>query len=149
MRRHDRETQGEIYLVAPSRTYVLLRLDELLANQPGVSYEHRIVTVEHVLPQHPKKGSQWLTDFDESAREYWTHRLANLVLLNRRKNSSAQRFDFAKKKHQYFQAAMASRLLRSLCRCRKGVVDASDPEGATERACKATERRMGVDLIWR
>lgn len=81
--------KGEIYLVSPSRIYVLLRLDELLANQPGVSYEHRIVTVEHVLPQQPKKGSQWLVDFDDQDREYWTHRLANLVLLNRRKNSSA------------------------------------------------------------
>jgi hypothetical protein len=97
--------RGEIYLVSPSRLYVLLRLDELLANQPGVSYEHRIVTVEHVLPQQPKKGSQWLADFDEQDREYWTHRLANLVLLNRRKNSSAQRFDFDKKKQQYFSGS--------------------------------------------
>lgn len=97
--------KGEIYLVAPARIYVLLRLDELLANQPGVSYEHRIITVEHVLPQHPKKGSQWLADFDEQEREYWTHRLANLVLLNRRKNSSAQRFDFEKKKQQYFSGS--------------------------------------------
>ena len=97
--------KGEIYLVAPARIYVLLRLDELLANQPGVSYEHRIITVEHVLPQHPKKGSQWLADFDENEREYWTHRLANLVLLNRRKNSSAQRFDFEKKKQQYFSGS--------------------------------------------
>jgi len=94
--------KGEIYLVGPARTYVLLRLDELLANQPGVSYEHRIVTVEHVLPQQPKKGSQWLADFDDAERDFWTHRLANLVLLNRRKNSSAQRFDFIKKKQQYF-----------------------------------------------
>lgn len=97
--------KGEIYLVSPSRTYVLLRLDELLANQPGVSYEHSIVTVEHVLPQQPKKGSNWLADFDDDAREYWTHRLANLVLLNRRKNSSAQRFDFEKKKEQYFSGS--------------------------------------------
>lgn len=97
--------KGDIYLVSPSRIYVLLRLDELLANQPGVSYEHRIVTVEHVLPQHPKKGSQWLADFDEQDREYWTHRLANLVLLNRRKNSSGQRFDFDKKKQQYFSGS--------------------------------------------
>lgn len=32
---------ADIYLVTPVRKYVLLRLDELLANQPGVSYEHR------------------------------------------------------------------------------------------------------------
>lgn len=93
---------GDLYLTAPSRTYVLLRLDELLANQPGVSYELGILTVEHVLPQQPKKGSQWLADFDEDDRALWTHRLANLVLLNRRKNSSAQRYDFDEKKRRYF-----------------------------------------------
>lgn len=96
---------GQLYLVAPSRIYVLLRLDELLANQPGVSYEHHLVTVEHVLPQQPKKDSDWVADFDPDERVYWTHRLANLVLLNRRKNSSAQRFDFAKKKQQYFSGS--------------------------------------------
>lgn len=96
------QLKGELYRTPPSRTYVLLRLDELLANQPGVSYEHSIVTVEHVLPQQPKKSSQWLVDFDEDEREYWTHRLANLVLLNRRKNSSAQRYDFDEKKLRYF-----------------------------------------------
>ena len=43
-----------------------------------------------------------MTDFDEDQRTHWTHRLANLVLLNRRKNSSAQRFDFDEKKRRYF-----------------------------------------------
>jgi hypothetical protein len=93
---------GELYLVAPVRAYVLLRLDELLANQPGVSYQHRLITVEHVLPQTPKSDSRWVNDFNVEQRAYWTHRLANLVLLNRRKNSSAQRFDFKEKKSKYF-----------------------------------------------
>lgn len=96
---------GQLYLVAPARIYVLLRLDEILANQPGVSYVHSLVTVEHVLPQQPKNDSQWVDDFDPEQRVYWTHRLANLVLLNRRKNSSAQRFDFAKKKQRYFSGS--------------------------------------------
>ncbi len=36
-------------------------------------------------------------------REFWTHRLANLVLLSRRKNTQARNFDFERKKNQYFQ----------------------------------------------
>lgn len=96
---------GELYLVGQVRSYVLLRLDELLASQPGVTYEHKLITVEHVLPQNPKSDSQWFADFTEDERSYWTHRLANLVLLNRRKNSSAQRYDFKEKKVKYFTGA--------------------------------------------
>ena len=33
----------------------------------------------------------------------WTHRLANLVLLSRQKNTQAQNFDFERKKQEYFQ----------------------------------------------
>jgi hypothetical protein len=93
---------SELYLVSPVRNYVLLRLDELLADQPGVTYEHKVLTVEHVLPQKPKSDSQWCKEFDASEQSYWVHRLANLVLLNRRKNSSAQRYDFQEKKQRYF-----------------------------------------------
>ena len=97
-----------IYLVAPVRKYVLLRLDDLLAKQPGVSYQHRMITVEHVLPQSPKDSSVWNQDFTEDERLQWTHRLGNLVLLNRAKNSEAQNYDFAKKKANYFTSASGS-----------------------------------------
>ena len=94
--------KGEIYLVRAVRKYVLLRLDDRLANQPGVSYQHKMITVEHVLPQSPKRDSIWVRDFTEDELLHWTHRLANLVLLNRAKNSEAQRFDFEEKKTKYF-----------------------------------------------
>lgn len=97
-----------IYLVAPVRKYVLLRLDDLLAKQPGVSYQHKMITVEHVLPQNPKESSMWKQDFTDDQRLQWTHRLGNLVLLNRAKNSEAQNYDFAKKKANYFTSANGS-----------------------------------------
>lgn len=97
-----------LYLVAPVRKYVLLRLDDLLAKQPGVSYQHKMITVEHVLPQNPKDGSVWKQDFTEEERLHWTHRLGNLVLLNRAKNSEAQNYDFVKKKANYFTSANGS-----------------------------------------
>ncbi|MBO4140205.1 DUF262 domain-containing protein [Micromonospora tulbaghiae] len=96
---------GELYKVQPVRKYVLLRLDELLANSPGVSYQHKIISVEHVLPQRPRSDSQWVEDFTADERALWTHRLANLLLLNRNKNSQAQNYDFATKKEKYFGPA--------------------------------------------
>jgi hypothetical protein len=93
---------GEIYLVTQVRKYVLLRLDEVLAKESGVSYMHRLITVEHVLPQSPSSGSQWLHAFTPDERAHWIHRLGNLVLLNRAKNSEAQNYDFKKKKARYF-----------------------------------------------
>lgn len=96
--------QGNIYSIAPVRKFVLQRLEELVANEPGVTFNHKIITVEHVLPQNPAEGSKWLTVFDEKARGFWTNRLANLVLLNRRKNSEAQNFDFEDKKQKYFNS---------------------------------------------
>ena len=57
-----------------------------------------------MLPQKPKSGSEWVLWFpDEEEREQWTHRLANLVLLSRRKNSQAQNYEFDEKKKKYFQ----------------------------------------------
>lgn len=93
---------GELYLATRVRKYVLLRLDSVLAQDPGASYDHRIITVEHVLPQTPPKESQWVRDFSEEEAEQWTHRLGNLLLLNRRSNSRAQNYDFDVKKEKYF-----------------------------------------------
>jgi hypothetical protein len=92
----------DIYLFPRLRRPILLRLDEALANEPGVTYDHSVITVEHVLPQTPKTGSKWLEDYTSDQRSEWTHRLANLVLLNRRKNSEAQNYDFVEKKAMYF-----------------------------------------------
>ncbi len=36
------------------------------------------------------------------ARRQWTHRLANLVLLSRRRNNRASNFEFDHKKREYF-----------------------------------------------
>jgi hypothetical protein len=101
---------GEIYLVNPVRKYILLRLDSIIADNPGVSYSHKIITVEHVLPQNPRDDSQWVKDFTEEQRFYWTHRLGNLLLLNRTKNSQAQNYDFSVKKSKYFTSSKGAAL---------------------------------------
>lgn len=96
---------GEVYLVRPVRKYVLMRLDSLLAADSGATYDHGIITVEHVLPQFPADDSEWLQWFDEEQAAHWVHRLGNLLLLNRRKNSAASNYDFAEKKRRYFTTA--------------------------------------------
>ena len=98
------QLNGPIYDMAPVRKYVLLRLNELLASAP-VIFNPKIVTVEHVLPQNPRRDSRWMTDFTDEEREYWVHRLANLVLLDKKKNSEAQNYDFDEKKNRYFRSA--------------------------------------------
>ncbi|MBF2057775.1 MAG: DUF262 domain-containing protein [Cyanobacterium sp. T60_A2020_053] len=94
---------GNLYLQTRSRLYVLKRLDSLLA-EGGLSYsfDEKVVTIEHVLPQNPKPDSEWCQIWQDEAREKWVHRLGNLVLLSRKKNSQAQNYDFEEKKEKYF-----------------------------------------------
>lgn len=93
---------GPIYTTKRLRVPLLLRLDEAISDQ-GAIYNHSLLSVEHVLPQNPKENSQWMQDFPEEAqRVSWVHRLANLVLLSRRKNAQASNFDFEEKKSRYF-----------------------------------------------
>lgn len=99
-----RALSGPIYETYSARTLavILVRLDGLLASA-GANYNLDITTIEHVLPQTPKSGTDWLTWFPtESERDYWVHRLGNLALLSRRKNSSASNWDFERKKSAYF-----------------------------------------------
>lgn len=98
--------EGEIYRTLRSvrRKYVLTRLDSLLAKESGVTYNHKIISVEHVLPQNPADNSEWMTLFSEDERRFWTHRLGNLLLLNKRTNSAANRKPFDQKKTSYFQS---------------------------------------------
>lgn len=93
---------GPIYKKSRVCKPLLLRLDEVLSN--GAATYGGDVTIEHVLPQNPANGSNWLKLYpDASVREDWTHRLGNLVLLNRRANAAAGAWEFEKKKAQYFE----------------------------------------------
>jgi hypothetical protein len=77
-------------------------VDELLS-AGGAKYDHKITTVEHVLPQNPTAASQWMKDFPAAeTRLAWVHKLGNLVLLTQKKNSQASNLDFAEKKSKYF-----------------------------------------------
>ena len=95
---------SEIYLMpAQRRNYIIQRLDSFVSCG-GATYNAKIFTIEHVLPQNPNAESEWMELWpDASQRRYWLNRVANLVPLTRQKNSAAQNYDFATKKGKYFQ----------------------------------------------
>jgi hypothetical protein len=95
---------GNIYELTPKRrSYLILRLDSFISDG-GAKYEGKVLTIEHVLPQTVPENSEWAKLWpDEQEREKWIHRIANLVPLNKSRNSKAQNYDFAeKKKNAYF-----------------------------------------------
>lgn len=94
---------GNVYeLSSMRRNYLILRLDSIVAAS-GADYDIKTLTIEHVLPQTVDPNSQWAAWWpDPVIREQWIHRIANLVPLPRRRNSSAQNYDFDVKKKKYF-----------------------------------------------
>lgn len=96
--------EDDIYTFSRRRlNYIILRLDSFMSDN-AVSYDHKKLTIEHVLPQTVSPRSQWAQWWPkEEDREVWVHRLANLVALNRNRNSSAGNRDFAEKVDTYFK----------------------------------------------
>lgn len=94
---------SDIYaLTARKRNYLILRLDSFLSDG-AATYDHNILTIEHVLPQTVNPDSEWATIWqDASLRKEWRDRLANLVPLNFRRNIQASNFPFERKKKAYF-----------------------------------------------
>lgn len=90
-------------MVANKRNYLILRLDSFVSDG-AAKYDAKILTIEHVLPQTVKPGSEWdILWPDEAERAQWLHKIGNLLPLTKRHNSEAQNYDFAIKKDKYFK----------------------------------------------
>ena len=83
------------------RNFIIQRLDSFVSDG-GASYDSKIFTIEHVLPQNPAADSKWMQDWSETKHKLWLNRIANLVPLTRQRNSAAQNYDFDTKKTKYF-----------------------------------------------
>lgn len=94
---------GEIYTMPSARrNYIIQRLDSFVSDG-GATYNTKLFTIEHVLPQNPSAGSEWYDIWPDSKdRQYWLNRIANLVPLTRQRNSAAQNYDFETKKAKFF-----------------------------------------------
>ncbi|MFG1400902.1 DUF262 domain-containing protein [Xanthobacter sediminis] len=97
---------GNIYELTPRRrNYLILRLDSFISDG-AASYDPSALTIEHVLPQTVPPNSEWTRWWPDAAeRKVWVHKLANLVPLNKKKNSSAQNYEFEQKCSIYFSGS--------------------------------------------
>lgn len=91
---------------APESLYeigvIIQRLDSFVSDG-AASYDEKMFTIKHVLPQTVNPESQWAQLWpEEKRRSYWLHKIANLVPLARKINSAAQNYDFKEKKEKYF-----------------------------------------------
>ena len=78
-------------------------------DEPDVVHQHLVYeksTLEHVIPQDPAPGTNWLTDFSPSFRNEFTYRLGNMTLLTQAKNSANRNFDFTKKRQVYAKSKL-------------------------------------------
>ena len=98
------ELNSDMYtMTAKKRNYLILRLDSFVSDS-AATYDSKIFTVEHVLPQTVAKNSKWEKWWPkEDERKKWVHKIGNLVPLAKRTNSAAQNYDFNKKKDKYFR----------------------------------------------
>lgn len=96
---------GDFYDKSFSK-YILLRIDLDLSENLNVAKTYKgTITIEHILPRNPSH-QEWLQLFNEKSRAEWTNKIGNLVLLSRRKNSSANNLPFLDKKKSYFGGSM-------------------------------------------
>lgn len=95
---------SDVYkMVAKKRNYLILRLDSFVSDG-AATYDSKILTIEHVLPQTVNDSSQWAEWWpDPEERSQWVHKIGNLLPLAKRTNSQAQNYEFELKKEKYFR----------------------------------------------
>ena len=98
--------QSDIY--GRRYTLALLMLLEYKYKDKSEWKEFGTISIEHILPQNPKADSLWLRDFTEEQRSLFTHKLGNLCLIGRKKNSSLGNLDYKEKLKRYFEKNIGS-----------------------------------------
>ncbi|GEA30837.1 DUF262 domain-containing protein [Clostridium diolis] len=123
---------GDIYSESYCK-YLLLKL-EYLESEHNIERRYNTISVEHVLPQSVNDKSPWRNCFSEEEHSNWKHKIANLILLSKRKNSSASNYEFKNKKERYFKGRISD-----FSRSQKILT-------YTEWTCKVLEKRQ-EDII--
>ncbi|MGX1981521.1 uncharacterized protein with ParB-like and HNH nuclease domain [Thermolongibacillus altinsuensis] len=100
-----RNISGNVYKKQYAK-YLLLKIEYLMGDNTVHLSGYKNISVEHILPQNPDENSKWMQDFTEDERKYWTDKIANLVLISKRKNSSLSNLDFNEKKARYLNGRM-------------------------------------------
>ncbi|NAS23926.1 DUF262 domain-containing protein [Herbidospora sp. NEAU-GS84] len=80
--------------------YLLVRA-EIVASELDHKRHFTARSIEHILPQHPKAGSEWESLFTAQEQAELVDSVGNLVLLSKSKNSKASNKEFEDKKKTY------------------------------------------------
>lgn len=62
-----------------------------------------MVSIEHILPQNPTENSTWCIDYTEDERRELLHKIGNLCIIGRKKNTSLGNLDYQDKRKRYFE----------------------------------------------
>lgn len=81
----------------------LLMLLEYKFQDNSIEKAFNQISIEHILPQNPDPSSKWRVDFTDELRTILTHKIGNLFLIGRRKNSSLGNLDYTQKRSRYFE----------------------------------------------
>lgn len=94
------EIQTDVYGKGFAKSLLMLLEYKYQDNSLEKSFNQ--ISIEHILPQNPNPGSQWLFDFTEVERQNYVHKIGNLIIIGRRKNSSLGNLDYSQKRGKYF-----------------------------------------------
>lgn len=98
--------QSDVYGKSYAKTLLLLLEYKYQDNSNLHSYN--LVSIEHILPQNPSPNSQWCKDYTEEERISNVHKIGNLCIIGRRKNTSLGNLDYIEKRKRYFEKNIAN-----------------------------------------
>lgn len=100
------EIQADIY--GKGYAKALLMLLEYYYQDNSIEKSFNQISIEHILPQNPSAGSKWDVDFTQQEKLDYTHKIGNLIIIGRRKNSSLGNLDYSQKRNKYFDKNIGS-----------------------------------------
>ena len=100
------EIQSDVY--GKGYAKALLMLLEYKYQDNSLEKSFNQISIEHILPQTPAPTSKWVADFTEDERLNFTHKIGNLIIIGRRKNSSLGNLEYSLKRQKYFDKNIGS-----------------------------------------
>lgn len=100
------EIQSDVY--GKGYAKALLMLLEYKYQDNSLEKSFNQISIEHILPQTPAPTSKWVADFTEDERLNYTHKIGNLIIIGRRKNSSLGNLEYSMKRQKYFDKNIGS-----------------------------------------
>lgn len=104
--RFETEIQLDIYGKGFAKSLLMLLEYKYQDNSLEKSFNQ--ISIEHILPRTPDSCSQWINDFSDEERLNYTHKIGNLIIIGRRKNSALGNLKYSDKRDKYFEKNIGS-----------------------------------------